>query len=63
MRGVTTATDSTTPENQLKIMNSNNSTTPIKGPPRMSEVRLVRSTQSDVNRFSGSDLHNLYHPV
>ena len=52
VRGVTTATDATTPENQLKIMNSNNSTTPIQGPPRLSEVRLVRSTQSDMNRFS-----------
>ena len=53
LRGVTTGTDSTTPVNQFLAMNSNNSPVPVKGPPRLSEVRLVRSTQSDVNRFSG----------
>ena len=52
IRGVTNGTDSTTPVNQTLDMNSNNSVTPIQGPARISENKLVRSTQSDTERFT-----------
>ena len=59
LRGVTTATDSTTPVNQTLILNSTNSTTQIQGPARISEVVLKRQTQSLTNRFTSQQYSSL----
>ena len=55
IRAVTTATDSTTPTNQTLELFSNNSSTAIQGPPRISEVALNRLTQSLAERFTDQE--------
>ena len=52
IRGVTIATDETTPVAQTITLNSSNSITQVKGPPRIAEVALRRQTASQVNRYS-----------
>ena len=52
LRGVTTATDSTTPVKQTLVLNSTNSASQVQGPPKITEVILKRQTQSLTNRFT-----------
>ena len=59
LRGVSTATDSTTPANQTLILNSTNSTTQIQGPARINEVILKRQSQSLTDRFTSQQYSSL----
>ncbi len=59
LRGVTTATDSTTPVNQTLTLNSGNSLTQVQGPPKITEVLLKRQTQSETLRFTNQQYSSI----